>query len=93
MMNEKPRLEKRQKNSRVRLILVILAISLILLLTSCQSYPIDANELYWPPFPDPQGVVKHDLTTDTVSMPLWYWIDVTNYVIEIEQNIEVLHPP
>ena len=88
------RLERKRKNSRTRSILATILTSSMLLFQSCRtSLAVDGSDLYWPPFPDPQGVVKHDLTTDTVFMPLWYWMDITDYVIEVEQNILLLHPP
>ncbi len=43
------------------------------------------------PFPNPvlngENVIKYDDATKTVSMPLWYWLSITDYVIEIEENL------
>lgn len=43
------------------------------------------------PFPNPvisgESVIKYDDITNTVSMPLWYWLSITDYVIEIEENL------
>lgn len=78
----------------MRSILAVVLTSLTLLFLSCRSCPaVEGSDLFWPHFPDPNGVVRHDQTTDTVSMPLWYWMDIANYVIDVEQNIKLLHPP
>lgn len=62
------------------------------LLTSCQT--TQKVELEWTLFPSPivngENVVKFDLETKTVSMPLWYWKQITNYVIDTETNIEII---
>ena len=61
---------------------------------SCTSIQVEGNDLEWAIFPDPiidgDSVVKYDLTTDTVSMPLWYWILITKYVINVESNIKLI---
>ena len=78
------------------------AIVLLLLtgaLTSCQTLAPEVIVEYrdrplpvidWPTFPDPAGVVKYSLTTDTVVMPLDYWLAVTRYVIDAEAGIDVI---
>lgn len=35
-------------------------------------------------------VVSFDIETDIVSMPMWYWKQLTNYMIETEAAIERL---
>ena len=37
----------------------------------------------FPLFPDPEPVVFDD-TTETVSMPLWYWQKIAEYKIEVD---------
>lgn len=79
--------------------MVAMILALMLLLTSCQTSPKSenqnlANELYWPVFPDPvlneQSVVTYDKEQTTVKMPLWYWLLVVEYVVDVEANIEML---
>lgn len=59
---------------------------LIILLMSCQSLKND--NLEWSVFPDPTDVVTYN--GEFVQMPLWYWLKITDYVIDTERNIEIL---
>lgn len=36
-----------------------------------------------------ESVVKIDLTTETVSMPYWYWKKIVEYTIEVEENLKL----
>lgn len=48
----------------------------------------------WESFPDPvqdgKSVVEFDEETDVVSMPLWYWKLILNYVICVESNLSLI---
>jgi len=39
--------------------------------------------IVFPLFPDPEPVAFDD-TTETVSMPLWYWQKIAEYKIEVD---------
>lgn len=68
-----------------KLTLVMMLLISIILLTCCKSIP--KNEVR--PFPNPivdgEPVVTFD--GETVSMPLWYWLAITEYVIEVEERL------
>lgn len=68
---------------------------LITVLTSCITCP--KNEISLPQFPTVPSPMKNgvpvvlfDIETDIVSMPMWYWKQLTNYMIETEAAIERL---
>lgn len=52
------------------------------------------NDLYWPVFPSPvlndEYVVQYSEEKQLVTMPLWYWTLIVEYVVDIEANIEIL---
>lgn len=63
-------------------------------MTSCTSTPSEPD-LYWTSFPDPidsegNSVLGFDEINETVLVPLWYWKKIINYVINTENNINVL---
>ena len=69
-------------------VLVAAVISLMLSITACATSPkieyVDETyDVAFPPFPDPEPVVFDD-TTETVSMPLWYWQKIAEYKIEVD---------
>ena len=65
-------------------------------LTSCKSTqknstetkPIQIKTHFPNPF-DENGNAIVSLNGETVSMPLWYWIKITEYVIDVETNKEL----
>lgn len=63
-------------------------------LTSCMTSRTNADNLVWVAVPDPivegQSVIKEDLTTETVTLPYWYWLKVEIYMIKTESNIDKL---
>lgn len=74
----------------------MLLILLTILWTSCTSCPKE-NEIALPAFPtvpspirDNVPVVSFDIETEVVSMPMWYWRELTTYMIETEAAIERL---
>lgn len=64
------------------------------LLTFCKTSTTGDSYLDWPKFPPPvvagQTIVTFDETSDTVSMPLWYWKDITKYAMDMETTITLL---
>ena len=59
---------------------------------SCQSSPPSSprpepTPIAWPSFPDPSGVVTE--AGGVVSMPLYYWMALTRYVIDAEAAREL----
>ena len=71
----------------------------MLVLTSCQTYQKNeeqnpVNDLYWPEFPSPElndeYVVQYSEEKQVVTMPLWYWTLIVEYVVDIVANIEIL---
>ena len=63
-------------------------ISLMLLMMSCVTktrieYVYENYDIVFPQFPDPEPVAFDD-TTETVSMPLWYWQKIAEYKIEVD---------
>lgn len=74
----------------------MLILILITVLISCTSCPKE-NEIALPQFPtvpspmkDGVPALSFDIETDIVSMPMWYWKQLTNYMIETEAAIERL---
>jgi len=48
--------------------------------------------LSFPVFPDPLGADGNNIPVregDTVKVPLWYWLKITEYVVEIEKTKEM----
>lgn len=67
--------------------LAIAALILTLQLTSCQSSKKQKSEV--PEFPQPYDtegnlIVTYDVTTDKVSMPLWYWKKIVRYAVDVQ---------
>ena len=67
--------------------LVIVALTLTLLLTSCQTLKKQKSEA--PEFPQPYDtegnlIVTYDVTTDKISMPLWYWKKIVRYAVDVQ---------
>lgn len=62
-------------------------------LISCISTPT-ASELNWisPPDPDREGetIVTYDVNSNLVSMPLYYWLELVEYIADTETNKELL---
>lgn len=59
----------------------------MLLLTSCQTLKKQKSEA--PEFPQPYDaegnlIVTYDVTTDKVSMPLWYWKKIVRYAVDVQ---------
>lgn len=87
----------RTKRKRASMLL-ILRLALILALTSCKTCPENVSENIviplFPEFPSPivngVPVVSLDVGTESVTMPCWYWIAITEFVIDNEAAIERL---
>lgn len=81
------------KKKRKSFILVIATLILSIALTCCVSTP-KVDELKWsePPSPDRNGetIIIFDSETNTVSMPLYYWIELIEYISDTETNKELL---
>ena len=77
----------KRQGSAGRFSLVLIASVLILLSTSCRTAPepLPAPEITidWPTFPAPRGIVEMD--AGVASMPLDYWLLVTEYVISVRE--------
>lgn len=74
----------------------MLILILITVLISCTSCPKE-NEIALPQFPtvpspmkDGVPVVSFDVSSEVVYMPMWYWKELTTYMIENEAAIERL---
>ena len=83
-MNTNTKSTTRQKKA---LKLAIVALTLTLLLTSCQTLKKQKSEA--PEFPQPYDtegnlIVTYDVTTDIVSMPLWYWKKIVRYAVDVQ---------
>lgn len=51
--------------------------------------PVQIQTAFPSPY-DENGNAVVSLDGDTVSMPLWYWLKITDYVIDTEANKELL---
>lgn len=82
-MNIKTKSITKQKKA---LRLAIVALILTLLLTSCQSSKIKSEAPEFPQPYDTEGnlIVAYDVTTDKVSMPLWYWKKIVRYAVDVQ---------
>lgn len=83
-MNTSTKSTTKQKKA---LKLVIVALTLTLLLTSCQTLKKQKSEASEFPQPyDTEGnlIVTYDVTTDKVSMPLWYWKKIVRYAVDVQ---------
>ena len=83
-MNTNTKSTTKQKKA---LKLAIVALTLTLLLTSCQTLKKQKSEA--PEFPQPYDtegnlIVTYDVTTDIVSMPLWYWKKIVRYAVDVQ---------
>lgn len=85
---------KKQNRQKKRFIQGMIMMIFLTQLISCQTLPKEIVDLEWTLFPDPningESVVTYDDTTKTVKMPLWYWKNITEYVVDTETNIEIL---
>ena len=74
--------------------MVALAISLTLLTIACQTsqkieFVHEVPAIVFPTFPPPD-CVTFDEETELVSMPLWYWLLIANYKIDMDAIEEYL---
>lgn len=78
---------KALKSRKKKSILTIIALILTTVLMSCKT----TQSVNVRPFPSPivdgKNIVEYDQDTNTVSMPLWYWLEITEYVIEVEESL------
>lgn len=84
-----------QTKRKTKFILILIVLSTILL-TFCKSTQKNSTEINPPQiethFPNPydeNGSAIVSLDGETVSMPLWYWLKITEYVIDVETNKEL----
>lgn len=76
----------------------MLTLILTTALTSCQTNkrktditPIQLDVKFPSPY-DEQGNIVVTINDDkTVSMPLWYWLKIVEYQIDVETNIELMN--
>ena len=66
----------------------MLAINLTLSIIACQTSPRieyihEVPDVVFPTFPPPDSVTLDD-ETEIVSMPLWYWLAIANYKIDVD---------
>lgn len=61
----------------------------MLVMTCCKSIPNEKIKLRWSTFPNPKEIVI--LEGEFVKMPLDYWIKITEYVCDVETNIEIIN--
>lgn len=54
---------------------------------SCKSTQSVNVKQFPSPIVDGKNIVEYDQDTNTVSMPLWYWLEITEYVIEVEESL------
>ena len=76
--------EKTQKKKAWRPVAVSLILTLLLISCTTTKQPEIKTAVV---FPDPVQsdgtcVVKYDASTDTVSMPLWYWKKIVRYAVD-----------
>ena len=65
----------------------------MLLLTCCTSTRKRSGDVPYVVVPDPiqkdgTSAVIFDAETDTVSMPLWYWRKIVNYIIDTQAALK-----
>ncbi|MDR1586940.1 MAG: hypothetical protein LBS57_05745 [Treponema sp.] len=83
-----------RKTKRLPLLPALAVIALTLSTIACASTPRieyvhDVPAVTFPVFPPPD-CVEYDETTDTVSMPLWYWQKIAEYKIDVDAVEEYL---
>lgn len=84
----------RQKKNLI-FALAMMLIILILPLTSCKSTPkeevqtIQINAEFPNPYDENGNPIVTFETDGNVKMPLWYWLLITDYVINVETNKEL----
>gem|GEM_PF-1858048 len=94
-MNEKwqkaSRMQTRKKrNCKAAIIALILTSAL----TCCTSTQKRSGDVPYVVVPDPiqkDGIsaVIFDAETETVSMPLWYWRKIVNYIIDTQAALKI----
>lgn len=83
-----------RKNKKKIYILAAMLTVLTAALMSCKSLPrqekktLQIDAVFPSPF-DQNGNAIVKLEGDTVTMPLWYWLKITEYVIDVESNKEL----
>ena len=88
------------KNYYKGLLAVVAVTVLMLALNSCITSAEKAksetqNKVYIPSFPDPVDkdgnyIVEFNEDYTKVEMPFWYWMQITNYAIEVENAAQSL---
>lgn len=79
---------KKPRRGKTVCIVVLMLSALTLLSVSCRTCPETPEieplkiPLSWPTWPTPDEVSMED---GVVSMPLEYWLQVTEYVIEVDR--------
>lgn len=74
---------------------LITVLVLTIALTSCKSTQKVQNvqpiqiETHFPAPYDENGNAIVQFDGETVTMPLWYWLKITEYVIDVETNKEL----
>lgn len=81
------------KRKMMCVVLAVAAISLLLLLTSCETtkveYVREVPEVSFPIFPSPDGVTYNE-ESDTVTAPLDWYLAVAEYKIDVDAVEEYL---
>ena len=83
-----------QSRKKKAFILAILTQILITALTSCKTLRPEEKKTIQiePQFPSPydengnQIVILED---DVVKMPLWYWLKITEFAVDVETNLKL----
>lgn len=75
-------------------ILAILIQILITALTSCKTLRSEEKktiqiEAQFPPPYDENGNQIVILEDDVVKMPLWYWLKITEFAVDVETNLKL----
>ena len=83
---------KRRKKSVQKILMIILIIVLGSCITVTKNVPVPdpvsvlSDSIVWPAFPDPEGIVTYQ--DGVVSMPLDFWLEITDYVIDVDNIID-----
>lgn len=84
-----------QSRKKKAFILAILTQILITALTSCKTLrPEEKKEVIqieasFPPPYDENGNQIVILEDDIVKMPLWYWLKITEFAVDVETNLKL----
>ena len=84
------------RTQRKKICILTILLATLLAVSTCSTAPVKTAVtdpvLSFPYFPDPLDAVGKPIPVlegQIVAIPIWYWIKITEYVIDVEKTREV----